>query len=92
MFEGGGIPVIEAMACGCPVAASDINVVKEFADEAVLFFNGKSIGNICDAMTKVQSDSHFREKLINKGIDRSRLFTGEHVVKKLLNAYKDAVS
>jgi len=88
LFEGCGIPVIEAMACGCPVAASDIKVVKEFADEAAFFFNGKSIDNICRAMVKLQSDPLFREKLINKGINRSRFFTGKHVVEKLLSAYK----
>jgi glycosyltransferase involved in cell wall biosynthesis len=88
LFEGCGIPVIEAMACGCPVAASDIKVVKEFAEDAALFFNGKSIGNICNAMAKLQKESNLREKLINQGINRSKFFTGEQVVKKLLSAYK----
>jgi len=92
LFEGGGIPVIEAMACGCPVAASDIKVVKEFAEDAALFFDGKSIADICNAMAKLQSSLSFREKLINKGMNRSRCFKGEPIVKKLLNAYKDAVS
>ena len=91
LFEGCGIPVIEAMACGCPVAASDIEVIKEFAGEAAFFFDGKSIGNICNAMAKLQKDPNFREKLINKGITRSKFFSGKHVVEKLLVAYKDAV-
>ena len=92
LFEGCGIPVIEAMACGCPVAVSDIEVAKEFAGEAAFFFNGKSIGNICNAMARLQKDSNFREKFINKGIIKSKIFSGKHVVEKLLIAYKDAVS
>lgn len=92
LFEGGGIPVIEAMACGCPVAVSDINVVKEFAQEAAIFFNGKSIDNICNVMATFQNDADLRKKMINNGLIRSRFFTGDHVVKKLLIAYKVAVS
>lgn len=92
LFEGGGIPVIEAMACGCPVAASDIRVVKEFAQEAAFFFNGESIGSICGAMSKLQNSTRLREKMIHKGMNRSGFFTRERVVKKLLSAYKGAVS
>jgi len=90
LFEGCGIPVIEAMACGCPVAASDIEVVKEFAADAAFFFNGKSIGNICSAMARIQKDQNLREKLINQGITRARFFSGKQVIEKLLNAYKEA--
>lgn len=89
LFEGGGIPVIEAMASGCPVAASNIDVVKEFADNAALFFNGKSTDSICDAMKKLQKNPDFREELIQKGIKRAKFFTQKHVIEKLLNAYKN---
>jgi len=92
LFEGCGIPVIEAMACGCPVAASDIKVVKEFAEEAAFFFNGKNINDICNAMARIQTDQNLRGKLINQGITRARFFSGKQVIEKLLIAYKDAVS
>lgn len=92
LFEGCGIPVIEAMACGCPVAVSDIEAVKEFAGEAAFFFNGKSISNICSAMANLQNDKGLRGKLINKGIARAKFFSGKQMVEKLLVAYKDAVS
>ncbi|MDA3790739.1 MAG: glycosyltransferase family 1 protein [Desulfobacula sp.] len=92
LFEGCGIPVIEAMACGCPVAVSDIEVVREFAGEAAFFFNGKNINDICDAMAKIQIDQNLRGKLIKQGITRSRFFSGKQVIEKLLMAYKGAVS
>ena len=92
LFEGGGIPVIEAMACGCPVAASDIEVVKEFTNDAVCLFNGQQEKDIVHAMAKLQRDAAFRKELVHKGLVRSTFFKGEQVVKKLLAAYRLAVS
>lgn len=92
LFEGCGIPVIEAMACGCPVAVSDIDVVKEFAQEAALFFDGKSVDDMCNVMIKLQNNSGVRMKIIKRGMVRSSSFRGEQVVHKLLTAYKGAVS
>lgn len=91
LFEGGGIPIIEAMACGCAVAASNIPVIKEFAGDAVEYFNGNDLEDICNAMMKLQSDDEYRDHLINKGLKRARLFTGSIVVEKLLVAYKDSI-
>ena len=90
LFEGCGIPVIEAMACGCPVAASGLEVIKEFADDAACFFDGGNIDNICNAMVTLQSDSNLREILVKRGIKRSKIFKGKNVVKKLLSAYSAA--
>ncbi len=87
LFEGCGIPVIEAMACGCPVVASDLEVIKEFTDDAALFFNGKNVDNICKAMVKLQSGSNIMKSLVNKGIKRSEIFKGKNVINKLLSAY-----
>lgn len=91
LFEGGGIPVTEAMACGCPVAASDIAVVREFAADAALFFNGEDIDSICSAMACIQKDRDYRKKLISKGIIRAGFFSGNQVVEKLLRAYKETM-
>ena len=92
LFEGGGIPVIEAMACGCPVVSSSIDVVKEFTGDAAYYFNGKSTKEISSAMLKLQGDKKVRDELIFKGIERAKFFSGKEVVKKLLVAYKGVVS
>jgi glycosyltransferase involved in cell wall biosynthesis len=92
LFEGCGIPVIEAMACGCPVVASDIEVVKEFAGDAAFFFNGEDIDNISNAMAEIQNKQNFREKLTRKGISRAKFFSRGQVIEKLLIAYNEMIA
>jgi glycosyltransferase involved in cell wall biosynthesis len=87
LFEGGGIPVIEAMACGCPVAASTIPAVQEFAGNAALLFDPERDAGIKAAMETLQSDEALRRQLIQKGICRARDFLPALVVKNLTAAY-----
>jgi glycosyltransferase involved in cell wall biosynthesis len=90
LFEGGGIPVIEAMACGCPVAASDIPAVKESAGDAALFFDGKSSTAIENAMADLQHNTVLQQELKARGIVRASRFSGERTIKKLVAAYVQA--
>jgi glycosyltransferase involved in cell wall biosynthesis len=70
LFEGGGIPVIEALACGCPVAASDIPPVREFAGDAAITFDPLSESSIATAMGRLHGDAGLRHSLRLEGLRR----------------------
>jgi glycosyltransferase involved in cell wall biosynthesis len=92
LYEGGGIPVIEAMACGCPVAASSIPAVMEFGGEAVSYFDPKDVKAIGQAMMTLQCDAKQQESSRKLGFVRAIDFRASKVIDKLLTAYSKALA
>lgn len=90
LFEGGGMPVSEAMACGCPVVASAIPAVKESAGDAALYFDPYDLSSIAQIMLNFQSDASLWETLRQRGLVMAGNSRPEHVVKRLLGAYSRA--
>lgn len=74
LFEGFGIPIIEAMACGCPVLTSDQTACPETAGSAGICVNPHSIGAIAGAMHRLGSDESLRRELTASGLERARQF------------------
>jgi glycosyltransferase involved in cell wall biosynthesis len=92
LYEGAGIPVLEAQACGCPVIASDIPPVREFAGNAVHYMDPHSVTDITRAMTTIAGDPVERERLRQHGLERAHAFRAIPVVDFLLDAYRRACS
>jgi glycosyltransferase involved in cell wall biosynthesis len=92
LYEGGGIPVVEAMACGCPVTASNIPAVKEFAGDAALYFDPLDIGAIGQAMLAFQQKPANRECYVRRGLRQAGNFRAQSIIGKLLNAYKQGAA
>ncbi len=88
-FEGGGIPVIEAMACQCPVVAAELPVIREFAQSAPLYLDPESISSIFEKMSRMQTNHTLRTRVAERGLGRARHFSGRRVVKKLQNVYDE---
>ena len=88
--EGGGIPVMEAMACGCPVAASRIPTNLEFATDAALLFDPMRVEMIRDAMQRFGSDTEFREKHRQLGLVKVEKLRPRSIAKLLMSAYQKA--
>lgn len=88
LYEGGGIPVMEAMACGCPILASDIPAVHESAGEAGSYFDPHDPDAMARAMTNFQNDEALRAQQKIKGMARLAVYRPESVVDKLLEAYR----
>jgi glycosyltransferase involved in cell wall biosynthesis len=92
VYEGAGIPVIEAMSCGCPVTASGIPALREFAGEAALYFDPTDEASIAGAMQLMQEDPARRQELREAGLRRSELYWPEAVAPLLTQAYRQASS
>jgi glycosyltransferase involved in cell wall biosynthesis len=85
-FEGFGMPVLEAMAAGIPVACSDIPPLREVAGDAALFFNPLNEDAIADALDRITADTGLRAQLAETGPGRARAFTWERAARETLAA------
>jgi glycosyltransferase involved in cell wall biosynthesis len=77
IYEGFGFPVVEAMALGCPVACSNIASLPEVAGDAAVFFDPFSAEDVGRVILKVLNDHGLREKMVERGLRRARLFQGD---------------
>jgi glycosyltransferase involved in cell wall biosynthesis len=91
-FEGFGMPVLEAMAAGIPVACSDIPPLREVAGGAALFVDPLSEDAIAGALDRIVTDAQLRSNLTEAGPERARKFSWERAARETLAALlKDRV-
>ena len=82
LYEGFGIPILEAMACGTPVVASGIPALREVAGEAAYLVDPYSPENMAEGINRVLTDEHLREDLKIRGLERARQFSWERCAKE----------
>ena len=87
-FEGFGMPVLEAMAAGIPVACSDIPPLREVAGEAALFFDPRNEDAIAMALDRIVIDEPLRARLGHAGPERARHFSWEKAARETLLALR----
>jgi glycosyltransferase involved in cell wall biosynthesis len=87
LWEGFGIPIIEAMACGTPVIASTATCLPEVAGGAALLFDPNSTDPMAEAMAKVDSDEAERRRMIDAGFQRASFFSWDNCARATLAAY-----
>ncbi len=90
LFEGFGIPVIEAMACGCPVAASDRSALPEVVGDAGLLFDAVDVDAMAEAIRRLATDDTDRERRIAAGFERAAQFTWDRCADGHVTAYRRA--
>jgi len=75
LYEGFGLPVLEAMACGTPVVTSNVTAMPETAGDAALLVDLRSVEQIALAIARVMSDSSLRQQLRERSINRAAGFS-----------------
>lgn len=88
LFEGFGMPIIEAMACGCPVVTSDAPGTKETAGGAAKLCDPHNPDSIAKAIIEVLKNKRAREYLVQKGLKRAKKYTWNKVVQRTKQAYQ----
>ena len=89
--EGFGMPVVEAMAHGIPVIASDRSAIPEVCGNAALLFDPTSVDEIAAALTTLSENESLRERLTALGIERSREFSWANAADKTWAVYRELV-
>ena len=90
LAEGFGIPPVEAMASGVPVASSDLAPMTETLGDAAVFFDPNSPEDISKALIRLLDDDSLRNKCIEKGRERASVFNAKVMAEKIMRIIKDA--
>lgn len=88
LYEGFGMPVLEAMACGTPVITSNSSSLPEVAGDAALLVDPTSVEAIAEAMVRVVNDAGLRGELSRRGLQRAAQFSWEASAAKTLEVYR----
>lgn len=89
--EGVGLPVLEAMATGIPVACSRAGALQEIAGEKAVLFNSENIEEMALAIEKIATDTNARKKMIKEGIDWAKKFNWENTARETIEVLKSIV-
>ncbi|MCX7940610.1 MAG: glycosyltransferase family 4 protein [Endomicrobia bacterium] len=87
LYEGFGLPPVEALACGCPVVASNVSSIPEILKEAAVYFDPYNIEDIKDKILKVLCSDSLKNSLFTSGIKHAKEFNKENMVKSILKIF-----
>jgi glycosyltransferase involved in cell wall biosynthesis len=92
LYEGFGIPLLEAMECSCPVLCSNTSSMPEVAGDAALYFEPSNIASMSDAMLKIANSPEERQRLIVKGKERVKRFSWDKCAQETYAVYERLLS
>lgn len=90
LYEGFGLPVLEAMQCGCPVVASKATSIPEVAGNAAVLVDPLDTTAVAQAVYKVVSDSKLREELVESGFRQAKKFSWERCADTMLKTIRQS--
>jgi glycosyltransferase involved in cell wall biosynthesis len=89
LYEGFGLPPLEAMACGTPVVCSSVSSLPEVVGDAAVIVNPENVFDIARGMREVLLDESLRQRLIAEGIKKASQFSWERTAAEVLHAYEE---
>jgi glycosyltransferase involved in cell wall biosynthesis len=92
LYEGFGLPILEAMACGTPVVASRASCLPEVAEGAALLVDPNNVDGLASALELVLLDTDLRSRLIEEGRKRAGEYTWRRAAERLLDVYRMVAS
>jgi len=91
LFEGFGLPVLEAMASGCPVVTSNCSSLPEVAGDAAILVDPTSVDSIAEGLARVWEDDRLRGDMIARGRRRATRFTWDAAARETMKLYDDVL-
>jgi len=88
LYEGFGLPILEAFSCRCPVLTSDLGAMAEIAGRATLLVNPKKVDEISIGLKKLSLEPDLRKKLALEGTNRAELFNWEKTAAETLKVFE----
>ncbi|MBZ5610255.1 MAG: glycosyltransferase family 4 protein [Acidobacteriia bacterium] len=92
LYEGFGLPPLEAMACGTPVVSSNVSSLPEVVGDAAVAVNPENVFDIARGIREVLLDADLRRRLIARGFEQVRKFSWERTATEVLQAYEEIAS
>lgn len=89
LYEGFGIPILEAFAAGVPVISADNSSLPEVAGDAALYFSGKNAEQLAEKIDELMTNDQLRDELIKKGKARAENFSWKKCARETLKCFKD---
>lgn len=90
LYEGFGLPILEAMACGCPVLTSSQGSMPEIAGNAAVYVDAYNSGKIATAIKEIIDNNSLRQKLTLRGIENCKRFSWKKTAEKTIEVYQKA--
>ncbi len=87
IYEGFGLPPLEAMACGCPVIASNTSSMPEVLGDAAVLIDPFDVEKLADKIRDVLENKNLRDEMSKKGLERVKQFSWQQVAKKTIEVY-----
>jgi glycosyltransferase involved in cell wall biosynthesis len=88
LYEGFGMPILEAMASGCPVVCSNVTSLPEVAGDAAAYFDPASPDEIAASIHKLWNDDSALQVMRENGVERAKQFSWENTARKTLEVYR----
>jgi len=92
LYEGFGLPPLEAMACGCPVVTSNTSALPEVVGDAGIMVDPYDSDGLAQAMARVLTDKNLREEMVRKGFEQARKFSWEETARKTQEVYNKVLA
>lgn len=88
LYEGFGLPILEAMACGCPVITSNVSSMPEVAGDAAVLINPASVDELVSSIKEITVNKNLRKELQKKGVEQIKKFSWEKTAVETKNIYE----